>query len=661
MGLISAMLGPFQRKAAPPMPSYVRGNYNVLWPVTLGPQPWTLRNIIDEGYRKNAVVFACVCAYAKALAEAPVIATDRDRTAIPDHPLRALLSAPNPFMSESELMEMTGLYIALGGNAYWYKVLDRRGRIAEIWPLSDLHITPAPGGEDNWISHYVYDPGDGNRVRIEPELISHFKWHSTDMLNPYMAQPPLLAATREANSDLEATRYLNTLLGNDAAPKTIVSFKETLPPASRELLRKQFMERHGGENRGGVAVIDRDVTINRLALTMEEVNFDGITALTETRICAAFGVPPILVGLKSGLDASTYSNYEQARKAFWQDSVVPLMRRVASEIASSVLPFVGGPVFGATFDTSSVAALQEDTDARWNRMGRAFALDGLTLDEYRAGIGYGADARGLGNLYRFEIALKGKATAPALPGDEGKAGGVKALPAPERKAAPTPEERASQIEVTIRERAAEYISEQYRVASDAYGAGSNDPELETDDGSALREWIAAYYALLLAAGWDQGMSTVGVSGLRFDLASAGVARVRDRLVARVARISEETRQNIRDVVIAGVQEGATVEQIAERIAALSDDVTPMRATRIAQYEAASAYGLGMVLGWAETGMVAEVQSSAQQDERTCGVCMEMHGKRFPLSKVLSGEIDGVPWHPGSCRCRWLPVGGGGSQ
>lgn len=60
--------------------------------------------------------------------------------------------------------------------------------------------------------------------------------------------------------------------------------------------------------------------------------FESSPELDETRICAALNVPPILVGFRSGLERSTYSNYEEARKSFYQETISPLLSRLSDTL-----------------------------------------------------------------------------------------------------------------------------------------------------------------------------------------------------------------------------------------------------------------------------------------------------------------------------------------
>jgi hypothetical protein len=58
------------------------------------------------------------------------------------------------------------------------------------------------------------------------------------------------------------------------------------------------------------------VTAQVVGANFQQMDFRETQGAGETRIAAAGGVPPIIVGLSEGLAAATYSNYGQARRAF---------------------------------------------------------------------------------------------------------------------------------------------------------------------------------------------------------------------------------------------------------------------------------------------------------------------------------------------------------
>lgn len=358
----------------------------------------TFSRIVSDGYQKNAAVFACVSALAFAFPEPPmqVYEDERDDAGIlPKHPLRALLKNPNDLMGEAELMAITMGYMAIGGNAFWHKVRDKRGRVVQVWPYHAGNFSAVPGGE-TWIKRYDFDDGTGNVRQIDSADVLHFKWPLVDPTQPWQAQPPIAAAASEVDTDMEATRYLYALLKNDAVPRTIIKVPESRYMNDDEVRRTkaQWNERYGANNRGGVAIMEAGSDVSRLGLDLEQLAFEALHRIPETRIAAVFRVPAIVAGLSAGLERSTYSNYGQARVAFTRDTLVPLWRIVGSEVSADLVPELGGPLGDARFDLKRVTALREDTDKQWGRITGAWRDDLLTKNEARAALGYPPRAAG---------------------------------------------------------------------------------------------------------------------------------------------------------------------------------------------------------------------------------------------------------------------------
>ncbi|MFO7274421.1 MAG: phage portal protein, partial [Bacillota bacterium] len=166
-----------------------------------------------------------------------------------------------------------------------------------------------------------------------------------------------------------------------------------------ERLEQRWRSRHARERRGGIGILSGDADIKVLGLNMRDLEFPDLRSISETRICAAFGVPPILVGAKVGMDRSTYANYQEARRSFWEETVSPLLRRLQDRINHKLLPMFGD-VRGleARFDKSEVSALQESVDKLWERVTRAVEAGWLLLDEARAEAGKDALPDGQGQV-----------------------------------------------------------------------------------------------------------------------------------------------------------------------------------------------------------------------------------------------------------------------
>ena len=98
-----------------------------------------------------------------------------------------------------------------------------------------------------------------------------------------------------------------------------------------------------------------DVTV--VGSDLKQLDFKMTQGAGETRIAAAAGVPPVIVGLSEGLQAATYSNYGQARRRYADLTMRPLWRNIAGSLASMFPVPVGAEMW---YDDRDIPFLQED-------------------------------------------------------------------------------------------------------------------------------------------------------------------------------------------------------------------------------------------------------------------------------------------------------------
>jgi phage portal protein BeeE len=87
---------------------------------------------------------------------------------------------------------------------------------------------------------------------------------------------------------------------------------------------------------------------------------------------------------------NTYSNYQEASRVFWRQTVLPLAGRIGSALTQWLAPSFGEGLALAV-DTDRIEALAADRAALWERVTKASFL---TVNEKRAAVGHGAVAGG---------------------------------------------------------------------------------------------------------------------------------------------------------------------------------------------------------------------------------------------------------------------------
>jgi phage portal protein BeeE len=98
-----------------------------------------------------------------------------------------------------------------------------------------------------------------------------------------------------------------------------------------------------------------DATV--VGANLREASFKETQGAGETRIAAAAGVPPVIVGLSEGLEAATYSNYQLAMRRFADLTMRYLWRSAAGSLATLINVPGGAELW---YDDRDIPALQEN-------------------------------------------------------------------------------------------------------------------------------------------------------------------------------------------------------------------------------------------------------------------------------------------------------------
>jgi phage portal protein BeeE len=82
---------------------------------------------------------------------------------------------------------------------------------------------------------------------------------------------------------------------------------------------------------------------------------------------------------------NTYSNYREANRAFWRQTILPLLGRTCDAMSHWFSGHLGEEL-RIDFDADRIEGLALEREALWKRIGNA---DFLEEDEKRRAVGYG--------------------------------------------------------------------------------------------------------------------------------------------------------------------------------------------------------------------------------------------------------------------------------
>ena len=341
--------------------------------------------LVREGFMRNPVVHRAVRMIAEAAAAVPWLLYE-GADELSEHPLLALLARPNRRGAGTGFMETVYGHLLMSGNAY-VELVEAAGarelhalrpdRVAVVadasgWPVALEHREgnarrrPALGA-DGW--------GGALHLRLFHPLDDHYGF------------PPLQAALMALDIHNAAGRWNKALLDNSARPSGALVYapKEggNLTEEQYERLKTELEDGYSGVRAAGrPLLLEGGLDWKAMGLTPKDMDFIEAKNAACRDIALAFGVPPMILGIPGD---NTYSNYQEANRAFYRTTVLPLVARTAAEMSAWL-----SPRFGETLrlepDADRIDGLAAEREALWARVG---AADFLTDDEKREAVGYG--------------------------------------------------------------------------------------------------------------------------------------------------------------------------------------------------------------------------------------------------------------------------------
>ena len=319
-----------------------------------------------------------------------------------DHPALQLIAQPDPLVMGSLFWAWVVQDYKLFGNTYIRKIRSStRGTVTALQFLPQDMVRPVGNGT-NPLTHYVYTT-DGRSFDIPVSDIIHIRY-GREPSDIRLGRSPVTAVLREIATDNTASTTAWGLLANGAMPSLIVG--PDAKDASVDLsmddarqVKRQLHEDLSGDGSGGIVVMTGPYKMDRVSLTPSELALDSVRRVPEERICSALGINPMVLGLGSGLERSTYANYERAQQAAWEDGMVPLLRTISDALTADLLPEYPETQEGdyIVFNVDNVRALADDLSAEADRAEKL----------YKAGIIDRAEAKRIAGL-------------EAIPEDEGQ-------------------------------------------------------------------------------------------------------------------------------------------------------------------------------------------------------------------------------------------------
>lgn len=335
-----------------------------------------------RAYRLHVWVFACVRVRATATAGLPLRiykGKRDDKKEITDHPTIELLDRPSPRLTGYDLKEATATCMDLTGDGYWEKARGpRSGLPRELYWLMPDRMTVHPDPEIS-VRYYEYRAG-GVPIKYDPEDIVHFRY-----FNPrtrlYGHAPAKAISASALTLSFYANAYNKNFFKQGARLSGYFSTDEVLDGSVHDKSVEDLKHWVGGVARAhDVLVLQQGLKFQETGVRPKDIEFPGLYKITREEVLAAYGVPPILVGVLE--KSSPHANAKEQERGFWEHTMKPMLKKIEQQI-DTVLHEFDEKIY-CEFDLSGVEALQEEQDARSKREVEEVKANIIRVNEVRA-------------------------------------------------------------------------------------------------------------------------------------------------------------------------------------------------------------------------------------------------------------------------------------
>jgi len=658
-----------------------------------------------DAFEVSFLVHACVTKIAEKLANTEFKLYRVRGTAgkekikeVVSHPLLDLLAQVNPFTTKFTMLDLTQTYQELLGNAYWYKVRGETSKkILELWALRPDWVTVKQDAS-NLIKYYEYRMPNGESQQFDPKDIIHFK--KTNPKSSIYGLPTIKAAMDVVRTSIYATRWNMNFFNNSAIPDTLLISKTAMTPAQKKEFREQWENKYQGyKNAHKLGIMDGEVEIKQLMLSMKDMQFDKLTEVTTQQILTAFGVPKPIVAMTSDVNRATA---ETAVYTFLSETIEPKVRRLVETLNEFLVPEFGKDLYLDFEDPTP-----ENREVVIKEYESALKNNWMLINEVR-------DLEGMPPVkggWDFYLPIS---MLPVGGSEEGtvKFLKIKGITETEYKKFKEEKEqaflrkrvmagkRSLKLEMQLKAELVKYFIQNHKNILKPFSEKKkrswweeHNVILKSDEkmftvfmrklfknqegrikealeseflGKSLKKAVPdlvnwdienrIFFELAMPMFTDiterRGRRAGELIGTKFELTPDVVEKIDKKTMLFAEQVNETTRKRLKKVLGEGITAGEGISELSERVSGVFKQRRKYEAERIARTEVNSASNGAELEAYKQSEIIEKKEWLAEAD--ACEICADLNGDVRKLNEVFSGGFDYPPAHP-NCRCTILPV------
>ncbi|MBL0725609.1 MAG: phage portal protein [Alphaproteobacteria bacterium] len=355
-------------------------------------------SLAKDGFMDNIIVNRSISMIAKNASSVALLYYKYDQNGNKveldiNHPICKLIARPNKQLSQMQFFENIFFHFIISGNTYIYATSNDKGTGVESLDVlrpDRVTVSPMSTGEglmyEYSIDNSVYKIPIENNNSNAPLL--HLK--NFHPLDDYCGFSSLQAAISVVEQYNECIKWNKSLVKNGARPSGAIVVKNengnggALTDEQFEQIREQLNNHSGQENAGKILILEGGLDWKEMSVSPKDMEFLETKNGAARDIALSLGMPPQLLGIRGD---NTYSNVAEARLAFWEETVLPLLNSTLDSLSKWISNLFQEEI-EISYDIDLISALSEKRSKMWKNVQDS---NFVTEDEKREIFGFGSN------------------------------------------------------------------------------------------------------------------------------------------------------------------------------------------------------------------------------------------------------------------------------
>jgi phage portal protein BeeE len=266
--------------------------------------------------------------------------------------------------------------VDLMGNAYLARLDSNPDQIRRLRPDWVTAVFASSSDDDMFgdaidaeLVAYVYTPRMPNAVNADSSLgtvlLPHEVAHWAPIPDPqgyHRGMSWITPVIREISADEQALIHKEAFFRNGATPRLAMKIDPSIEPADFERLAATIEAHHvGAANAHKVLYLGGGADPVPMTVNLRDLDYKAVTGGGETRLAAAAGIHPVIVGFSEGLAGSSLNagNYQQVKRRVGDGTLRPLWGSFAGALETIVPAPSDARLW---YDERDIAFLRDDSN-----------------------------------------------------------------------------------------------------------------------------------------------------------------------------------------------------------------------------------------------------------------------------------------------------------